>query len=121
MGRNIRVAFAEAYPQNDYVGKILYAGSARRIIESTHNDYLNRWVQTGMMSLVSVLVFYALFFKKCFFYYRHCILDTKRNQLGLGCFLACVCYLVCCLFSDSSLYTTPVFYVFAGIALASTE
>lgn len=113
--------FAEAYPQNDYVGKILYAGSARRIIESAHNDYLNRWVQTGMMSLVSLLVFYALFFKRCFFYYRHCILDTKRNQLGLGCFLACVCYLVCCLFSDSSLYTTPVFYVFAGIALASTE
>lgn len=113
--------FAEAFPQNDYVGKIVYADSARRVIEGAHNDYLTRWVQTGLLSLIALLVFYILFLKRCFSYYKNINLDTKKNQLGFGCFVGCVCYLICCFFSDSTLYTTPVFFVFAGIALSVTE
>lgn len=111
--------FAEAFPQNDYVGKLIYAENPRRVMESAHNDYLTRWVQTGFLSLLALLVFYLWFFKRCFSFYRNCELQTKKQQLGFGCFLACICYLTCCFFSDSSLYTTPTFYLFAGIALAS--
>lgn len=111
--------FAEVYPQNDYVGKMIYAENAGRIIERAHNDFLMRWVQTGFLSLLALLVFYALFLRKCYLYYRGCALDTMRDKLGFGCFLGCAGYLVCCFFSDSTLYTTPVFYVFAGIALAA--
>ncbi len=113
--------FAEAFPQDDYVGKMVYAGSVRRVMEGAHNDYLTSWVQTGLASLLSLLVFYALFLKRCFTYYRSCPLGSAREKLGFGCFLACVCYLVCCLFCDSSLFTTPVFYVFAGVALAAAR
>lgn len=113
--------FAEAFPQNDYVGKMVYAESTRRVMEGAHNDYLTRWVQTGMVSVAALLVFYVLLFRRCFSAYRNCPLETVRQRLGFGCFLACVCYLICCLFSDSSLYTTPVFYVFVGIALSATE
>lgn len=113
--------FAEVFPQNDYVGKILYAGTPRRVIEGAHNDYLTRWVQTGLVSLVSLLVFYVLFLRRCFSYYRSCSYDTRKGQLGFGCFLGCCCYLTCCFFTDSSLYTTPVFYVFAGIALSAAK
>lgn len=113
--------FAEVYPQNDYVGKMLYAGTTRRIMEGAHNDYLTRWVQTGLVSLLALLVFYGWFLLKCFSYYRTCPLETRKHRLGFGCFLACIAYLVCCLFSDSTLYTTPVFYIFAGIALSAVE
>lgn len=113
--------FAEAFPQNDYVGKMIYAQSTRRVMEGAHNDYLTRWVQTGMLSLASLLIFYVLLVRRCFSYYRRCPLRTVKQRLGFGCFLGCVCYLACCLFGDSSLYTTPVFYVFAGIALAAVE
>lgn len=112
--------FAEAFPQNDYVGKLIYAENPRRVIESAHNDYLTRWVQTGLLSLLALLIFYLWFFKHCFSFYKNCDLHTKKQQLGFGCFLACICYLTCCFFSDSSLYTTPTFYIFAGIALASS-
>ena len=84
-------------------------------------DEHSLWVQTGLASLLSLLVFYALFLKRCFTYYRSCPLGSAREKLGFGCFLACVCYLVCCLFCDSSLFTTPVFYVFAGVALAAAR
>lgn len=113
--------FAEVFPQNDYVGKILYAGTPRRVMEGAHNDYLTRWVQTGFLSLAALVVFYVLFFPRCFSCYRNCAWDTRKKQLGFGCFLGCCCYLVCCFFTDSSLYTTPVFFVFAGIALAAAE
>lgn len=113
--------FAEAFPQNDYVGKMVYAESTRRVIEGAHNDYLTRWIQTGMVSVVALLVFYVLFFRRCFLCYKDCPLETVRQKLGFGCFLACVCYLICCLFSDSTLYTTPIFYVLVGIALSAAE
>lgn len=111
--------FAEVYPQNDYVGKMIYAEYAGRIIERAHNDFLMRWVQTGFVSLAAVLVFYVLFLKKSFMYYRGCALESVKDKLGFGCFLGCVGYLVCCFFSDSTLYTTPIFYVFVGIALSA--
>lgn len=113
--------FAEVYPQNDYVGKLIYAENAGRIMERAHNDFLMRWVQTGFLSLLALLVFYVLFLRKCYLHYRGCALETTRDKLGFGCFLGCVGYLVCCFFSDSTLYTTPVFYVFAGIALAAAS
>lgn len=113
--------FAEVYPQNDYVGKILYAGTPRRVMEGAHNDYLTRCVQTGMLSVAALLVFYVLLCWKCFSYYKYGELYSMKGRLGFGCFLACTAYLVCCLFSDSTLYTTPMFYIFAGIALAAAE
>lgn len=113
--------FAEVYPQNDYVGKIIYADNPGRVIEGAHNAYLMHWVQTGLLSLIALLVFYGIFMKKCFRYYRDCGLDTMRDKLGFGCFLGCIGYLVCSFFSDSTLYTTPIFYVFAGIALAAAD
>lgn len=111
--------FAEAYPQNDYVGKMIYAENPGRIMERAHNDYLMRWVQTGLLSLICLLVFYGLFFKKCFAFYKDNSMDCDSSKLGLGCLLGCIGYLVCCLFSDSTLYTTPVFFVFIGLALAA--
>lgn len=113
--------FAEVYPQNDYVGKLVYAENPGRIMEGAHNDYLMRWVQTGLLSLLALLVFYGMFIRKCFRYYRQCGLTAVREKLGFGCFLGCVGYLVCSFFSDSTLYTTPIFYVFAGIALAAAD
>lgn len=111
--------FAEVFPQNDYIGKAVYAENPGRIMEGAHNDYLMRWVQTGFLSLLALLIFYGIFLKKCFTYYRKCRLDTMQERLGFGCFLGCVGYLVCSFFSDGMLYTTPIFYVFAGIALAA--
>lgn len=111
--------FAEVYPQNDYVGKMIYAENPGRIIERAHNDYLMRWVQTGFLSLVCLLIFYGLFFKKCLPYYKRSSLESTDSKLGLGCMLGCIGYLVCCFFSDSVIYTTPIFYVFMGLSLAA--
>ena len=79
------------------------------------------WVQTGLLSLVSFLIFAVWFLKRGFGYYRNCELKTVKERLGFGCYLGCVGYLVCGFLSDYTLYTTPVFFVFAGIALAASS
>ncbi len=111
--------FAEVFPQNDYVGKAIYANNPARVIEKPHNDYLMQWVQNGFLALVAMIAFYVLLLKKCgTFYYKRELSDIK-TRLGLGCYLGCICYMAGSLFNDSTLYTTPVFWIFAGIALAS--
>lgn len=108
---------AELY--KSYVGKAIYANNPARVIEKPHNDYLMQWVQNGFLALVAMIAFYVLLLKKCgTFYYKRELSDIK-TRLGLGCYLGCICYMAGSLFNDSTLYTTPVFWIFAGIALGS--
>lgn len=111
--------FAEVFPQNDYAGKLVYAKTPARIIERAHNDYLMKWVQTGLCSVMALLAFYVVFLKVCGGWYRkHCVDTDIKAMLGFGCFLGCIAYMVCGFFSDSTLYTTPLFAVFLGLTLS---
>lgn len=110
--------FAEVFPQNDFAGKIVYADNPDRVIEKAHNDYLTKWVQTGMVSVVCLLVFLYFLLKKGAEIYRHTELATLSLRLGYGCYLACVSYIVAGLFNDSTVQTAPFFWIFAGIALS---
>lgn len=114
--------FAEVFPQNDYAGKLVYAENPARIIERAHNDYLMKWVQTGLLSVVSLIVFYIFILKKGgIFFKREGFEHSSKNIMAFGCLLGCAAYMVCGMFSDSTLYTSPVFYVFAGIVLSASD
>lgn len=109
--------FAEVFPQQDYAGKVVYSDRPDRIIEKAHNDYLTKWVQTGGISVLCILLFYLFFIKKGMGAYA----DKQKlhNRIGLGCYIACISYMFTSLFNDSTLQTSPLFWVFAGIALSS--
>lgn len=116
--------FAEVFPQEDYAGKLVYSDRPDMIIEKAHNDYLTKWVQTGGISLICILVFYVLFIRlgwRFFFQKKtafHAI-DTIQRRLGLGCYIACLSYMFTSLFNDSTLQTAPLFWVLCGVALSS--
>ena len=110
------------FPQNDYAGKLVYAENPARIMERAHNDYLMKWVQTGLLSVAALIVFYIFILKKGgIFFKREGWERSTKNIVAFGCLLGCVAYMVCGLFSDSTLYTSPAFYVFAGIVLSATN
>lgn len=111
--------FPEVFPQKDYVGKAIYADTSARIMEKPHNDYLMQWVQNGFIGFLGMICFYILLLKKGWTSFRRQPLDNMKARMGMGCFLACICYMVSSMFNDSTLFTTPVFWVFAGIALAA--
>ncbi len=114
--------FAEVFPQNDYAGKMVYSDNTAMIIERAHNDYLKIWIQTGLLGLLCLLVFYGSLLLQAG---KHFVCPsnnlTAKSILGFGCFLACTGYMICSLFMDGSLYTTPIFYVFTGLTLATIK
>lgn len=113
--------FAEVFPQNDYAGKAVYAETTRRIMEKPHNDYLLQWVQNGLVGMIGMVLFYIFYLKKCFAAYGGAKRECFSQRLGYGCFLGCVCYMAGSFFNDSTLYTTPLFWVFVGISLAAGQ
>ncbi len=113
--------FAEVYPQYDYAGKIVYSDRPDMVIEKAHNDYLTKWVQTGMISVICILVFYINVIRKGLKTYRRQNMAELRFRIGFGCYLACISYMIANLFNDSTLQTSPFFWVFAGIALSSMK
>lgn len=113
--------FAEVFPQNDYAGKIVYSDRPDMIIEKAHNDYLTKWVQTGMLSVICILAFYIHFIRKGSLTFFSQNMTDMRFRIGFGCYLACISYMFANLFNDSTLQTSPLFWVFAGIALSSAN
>lgn len=119
--------FAEVFPQNDYAGKIVYADDPDRVIEKAHNDYLMKWVQTGFLSMLCMVAFYVVFLILCGRQYwgrgretgTSDFTQTMRYRLGMGCYLACISYMAASFFNDSTIQTSPLFWVCAGIALSS--
>lgn len=114
--------FAEVFPQNDYAGKIVYSDRPDMVIEKAHNDYLTKWVQTGMGSVVCIVIFYFLLFQKGKeAYKRKEALNDFQSRVGYGCYLACLLYMTANFFNDSTLQTSPVFWIFSGIAFQNIE
>ncbi len=111
--------FPEVFPQDDYVGKSVFIGTPVRVVEKPHNDYLLQWVQNGFVALAAMIVFYLWFLVRGIRFYKGRKLEDFSERLGFGCFLGCICYMVGSFFNDSTLYTTPTFWVFVGISLAS--
>jgi hypothetical protein len=114
--------FPEVFPQKDYVGKLYYS-KLNLIIEKAHNMYLGTWVQTGLLSLVGLIIFYVWFISHCVRSYSTIAVDrnTMKHRLGIAALCACICFLAGGLFNDSTIYTTPLFWVFAGVTLAGCD
>jgi len=110
-------AFAVAFPQNDYVGRYR-CGFDDVIFTRPHNFYLQTAIQTGVVSLVAFLVFYALYFidsckKYCFRKF-----ERAEEKAGFALFLCTIGFMAAGLANDSLITVTPVFYVLLGAGMA---
>lgn len=113
--------FLLVFPQSDYVGKANNCKTAFTIIEKPHSLYLGMGIQTGVVSLLAFLCFIILYLRKSGMIYRKKDFTNEMDQVGLGCFLSTVVYLVCGFFNDSSLQTSPIFWVMIGLGMAANR
>lgn len=110
--------FYRVFPQNDYVGKKVYTGTCARMMEKPHNGYLMVMVQTGVVSLLCLVMFYFWYFKTMVS--KISLLDSEKDEfiMGNAFFLGTIGYIISSLFYDSSLQCTPLFCVMMGISLS---
>lgn len=109
--------FSLVYPQNDYIGRY-HNGYISSLITRPHNMYLQIAVQTGVLSLIAFLAFYAMYFMSCIKLYYNNNFNSYYTQVGAAIFVGTIGYMVSGLFNDSTITVSPIFWAMMGIGLA---
>ena len=111
--------FIEAFPQNDYVKR--YNTSARMLREipsKAHSLYLQSAVQTGVMSVICLILFWVCYLKESIcLYWKH----NNQNYIGMACCVSVGSYLIMGIMNDSNLATAPVFWGILGLGMAANQ
>jgi len=108
--------FAHVYPQSNYKDQIFYQGG---VMASTrpHSFYLQVAVESGVVALVSLLVFFGWYLISSIKRYWNADVTESTARIGLACFVMVAGYLVCMLTNDSMIVTAPVFWGVLGLGI----
>ncbi len=109
--------FSIYFPQQDIAGKINNLFNATVLADKPHNWYLQVGINTGVVSLIALLVFLGWFIIKS-------LLQWFKPQESYDYFIgvSIVCsvtgYCIAGIFNDSNVAVAPVFWILLGIGLA---
>jgi hypothetical protein len=110
--------YAIYFPQYDYVGKLKTWGTPKRVVDKPHNLYLQIALNTGIISLIAVVILFGVYFFSSVRIYWN---ENKNNIymiVGLGVLIALSGYLVTAFFNDSVISVAPVFWVLLGLGIS---
>lgn len=109
--------FSIVFPQHDYVSSN-NNGYGDQLISKPHCWYLQVGVQTGVLSLLALLVFYGMYFVQSIRLYSKKIGDSYLAQVGVAIFVGTIGYMIAGLTNDSSTTVAPVFWGVIGLGIA---
>jgi len=107
-------------PQNDLAGKLNYQGSASILIDKPHDLFLQTALNTGLPSLLALLILFAVFAvrsAKELIFSKKITRDTTFN-IRCAILAGAAGYMVCGLFYDGSVSTAPLFWGLLGMGVA---
>ncbi len=110
--------FSLVYPNYDFLS-MKNTGYWQNIVTKPHNMYLQVGVQTGVLSLIAMLVFYLWYFFTCFI---ESLRTKKHNFFSLvsgGIAAGTAGYMVSQLINDSSITVAPIFWTLIGIGFSA--
>lgn len=101
--------FVLEFPQDDYLMK-KKNGYEYQLITKPHSWYLQVGVQTGVLSLLCLLVFYGWYAVQSIRLYAFKKLCTQTEAFGLAAFIGSIGYMISGISNDSMVVTAPVFW-----------
>lgn len=110
--------FSCYYPQNNYKDLYYYTGDATASTRP-HSMYLKVAVESGVVALLALLVFFGWYMIQSLCIYRKADFSSISARVGFACFLAVAVYLVCGITNDSMITVAPVFWGILGIGIAA--
>ena len=113
--------FTIEFPQNDYIGKIRAYGTPHMIVDKPHNMYLQIAMNTGVLSLLSVLVIFGFYIIQSLKLYIKSMDNSFVSISGVGIFLAICGYLAAGVFNDSTVAVAPLFWVLLGLGFVCND
>jgi len=105
------------FPQKEITAKINFMDNATIIVDKPHNWYLQMGINTGVISLIAMLVFLGWYIIKGFLVW---VKDVGNAEKSIGASILCgvVGYCTAALFNDSTVSVAPVFWVLLGIGIS---
>lgn len=110
-------SFVFEFPQNDYLN-FYNSGFEGQTLTKPHSLYLQVGIQTGLLSLIAMLVFYIMYFISSIRLYLKCNFDSYWEKTGAAYFLGSISYMIVCISNDSTVTVAPVFWTIIGIGVA---
>lgn len=105
------------FPQRDYVGKLLN-GAPAVLIDKPHNWYLETAANTGVISLLALLIFMGMYFISSIKLYFKNDFNNFYEITGIGVFAGISGYAAAALFNDSVVPVAPVFWILLGLGIS---
>lgn len=113
--------FAVVFPQTDYVMKANTSfRTFQELTTKAHNMYLQTAVQTGVLSLICLLIFWIRYFV---LFIQNIRKGEKKELLALRCGVALgvLGFLLMGMLNDSNLAVSPVFWCILGVGIAMEQ
>lgn len=110
--------FLLEFPQQDYVG-LYNHGFNNMIMTKPHSLYLQIAVNTGLISLIAFVAFYAMYFFSSLSLYIRGRFNNYYARVGVAIMIGTAVYMVTGLTNDSSITTAPVFWCLMGLGMAA--
>ncbi len=107
-----------AFPQDDFVEKINIYMGATMVVDKPHNVYLQIAINTGVVSLISLLVVWIIYIFSSVKLYWKLKLDSVYKYVGLACFISIVGYLFAGIFNDHIVSVSPIFWGILGLGIS---
>jgi O-antigen ligase len=110
--------FITEFPQNDIVGKIIAYDNPRMIVDKPHNLFLQIGLNTGVISLIAILIIFIMYFVMSIKIYIKNVFNDFSSVVGLGIFAGFCGYIGAAFFNDSVVSVAPVFWVLLGVGIS---
>lgn len=107
-----------AFPQDDFVGKLQASMSANLVVDKPHNMYMQIGMNSGVISLISLIILWGIYIINCLKLYSKITFDSLDKFIGASCFLSIVGYLAAAMFNDHIISVAPLFWIILGLGIS---
>ena len=107
-----------AFPQDDFIAKLNINMDASMVIDKPHNQYLQLATNTGVLSLLSLLVIWGTYITSSLRLYSRIKFDSLNAFVGASCLDSIIGYLIAGIFNDHIVSVAPLFWIIFGLGIS---
>jgi len=107
-----------AFPQDDILAKSNAFYDPNTVVDKPHNLYLQIAVDTGVLSVISLLAVWGIYIISSLKLYSKIAFDSLVKFIGASCLISIIGYLAAAVFNDSIVSIAPIFWIILGLGIS---
>jgi hypothetical protein len=107
-----------AFPQDDFLAKSNVFSDLNTVVDKPHNWYLQIAANTGVLSLLSILLIVGIYIINSLKLFTRMNYDSLDKYIGASCLVGVIGYLAASVFNDSVISVAPVFWILLGLGIS---